>query len=230
MNKILFVIPARSGSKGIKNKNIQLCGNDSLLRLSIKQCLRLNLESDLFVSTDNQEYLNHIKDLFDNPPILRPKNLSGDLVGDIDVLIHALNTCEKFYKTEYSCIVMIQPTCPLRKGSDILKTIDAIIKDKYEASVTCHIVDKKYHPLKSLIINKSGYLEHFIKNKNEIIARQQLDKTYIRNGAAYAITPKQLCTGKSFFNCKSKIVLTDSYVSIDNLDELEYCEKILLKE
>lgn len=230
MDRILFVIPARSGSKGIKNKNIQMCGQHSLLRLSVIQCLNLNIGSDLFVSTDNQDYLDHINDLIDNPPILRPNYLSGDIVGDIEVLIHALHTCENYYKKKYSCVVMIQPTCPLRQDSDILKTIDAILKEKYEVAFTCHEVDKKYHPLKSLKINEFGYIEKYLNGKNEIIARQQLDKTYIRNGAAYSITPKQLCLGKSFFNCKSKMVLTQNYVSIDNLDELKYCENILLND
>ena len=230
MERILFVIPARSGSKGIKNKNIQICGEDSLIRLSIRKCLDLNIESDLFVSTDNQDYLDHINDLIDNPPILRPNYLAGDIVGDIEVLVHALHSCENHYKKTYNCVVMIQPTCPLRKGSDILKTIEAVIKESYEVSFTCHEVDKKYHPLKSLKINEFGYIEKYLQDSSEIIARQQLDKTYIRNGAAYSITPKQLCLGKSFFNCKSKMVITQKYVSIDNLDELKYCHNILLRD
>ena len=103
MNNILFVIPARSGSKGIKNKNIQRCGNETLLRRSVKICKSLNLNSDIYVSTDSQEYLNHVNDLINNAPILRPKNLSGDLIGDIEVLNHALNSCEKYYKKNYQC-------------------------------------------------------------------------------------------------------------------------------
>ena len=230
MKKILFVIPARSGSKGIKDKNIQKCGNDTLLRMSVKQCLKLNLDADIYVSTDSQEYLNHVNDLIRNPPILRPENLSGDYVGDIDVLQHALDTCQGFFKTKYSCLVMIQPTSPLRKSKDILGTINAVVKEGYDSSITCQKVDKKYHPLKSLKINKKGFVDHFIDKPYEIIARQELESTYIRNGASYSITPKQLKEGKTFFNCKSKLILTDSIVSIDNRHELIYCEKILLKE
>ena len=134
MKRILFVIPARSGSKGIKNKNIQKCGHDTLLRLSVKHCLRLKLDADIYVSTDSQQYISHIKDLIENPPILRPKVLSGDLISDIDVLKHALETCQSFYKTKYSCVVMIQPTSPLRKSSDILATINAVVKEGYDSS------------------------------------------------------------------------------------------------
>ncbi len=229
-HKILFVIPARSGSKGIKDKNIQKCGHDTLLRLSVKQCLKLNLNADIYVSTDSKKYINHIKDLIDNPPFLRPKNISGDLVGDIEVILHALYECEKYYKTKYSCVVMIQPTSPLRKSKDILGTINAIINEGFDSAITCQKVDKKYHPLKALQNNDKGFLDHFIDNPNEIIARQQLKSTYIRNGASYSITPKQLIEGKTFFKCKSKLIITEDLVSIDTLEELLYCEEILLKE
>ena len=230
MNKILFVIPARSGSKGIKDKNIMNCGNDTLLRQSVKICKGIEFDSDIYVSTDSDIYLNHIRDLIDNPPFLRPKYLSGDLVSDIEVLIHALHTCENFYKTSYQCIVMIQPTCPLRKKQNIIETIKAVLEENYDSSLTCHLADKKYHPLKSLTLNDSGNLSHFVKQSSEIIARQQLNNTYIRNGASYSITPKQLCVGKSFFNCKSKLVLTEKIISIDSIEELNYCEKILLNQ
>ena len=84
--------------------------------------------------------------------------------------------------------------------------------------------------MKSLKINEKGFVDHFIDNPYEIIARQELESTFVRNGASYSITPKQLLEGKTFFKCKSKLILTDSIVSIDNRDELIYCEKILLKE
>ena len=188
-----------------------------------------NLQKHIYVSTDSKEYLDHINDLIDNAPILRPKHLSGDLIGDIEVLTHAFHTCEKYYKKNYHCIVMIQPTCPLRKKEHIIKSIEAILFEKYESAVTCQKVDKKYHPLKSLTINTSNKLIHFLENKEEIIARQQLKETFIRNGASYAITPRQLCKEKTFFKGNAKLILTDQLLSIDNIEELELCEKILFE-
>ena len=125
---------------------------------------------------------------------------------------------------------MIQPTSPLRKSRDILATINAVVKEGYDSSITCQKVDKKYHPLKSLKINEEGFIDHFLEKSTEIIARQQLENTFIRNGASYAITPRQLLEGKTFFKCKSKLILTENIVSIDDMNELYYCENILLKE
>ena len=228
MNNILFVIPARSGSKGIKNKNIKLCANETLLRRSVKICKSLDINSDIFVSTDSQEYLDHINDLLENAPILRPKDISGDLISDVEVLTHAFQSCEKYYKKTYQCIVMIQPTCPLRKKEHIIKSIEAILVDGFESAVTCQKVDKKYHPLKSLTIDQANKLVHYLDRNQEIIARQQLEETFIRNGACYAITPRQLCEEKTFFKGNSKLILTDQLLSIDNFEELKLCEKILL--
>ena len=227
MQNILFVIPARSGSKGIKNKNIQRCANETLLRRSVKICKSLDLPSDIYVSTDSQEYLDHINDLIDNAPILRPKHLAGDLIGDVEVLNHAFHSCEKYYKKNYQCIVMIQPTCPLRKKEHIIKSIEAILFDNFDSAVTCQKVDKKYHPLKSLTLNASNKLIHYLDNKEEIIARQQLKETFIRNGASYAITPRQLCEEKTFFKGNAKLILTEQLLSIDNIEELKLCDKIL---
>ena len=229
MNNILFVIPARSGSKGIKNKNIQICANETLLRRSVKICQSLDLNSNIYVSTDSQEYLNHIKDLLENAPILRPDYLSGDFVSDIEVLTHAVHTCENFYKTKYKCIAMIQPTSPLRTKEHLMKSLDAVLKENYDSAITCHKVDSKYHPFKSLILNENNNLTTFIDQKIKIIARQQLGITFIRNGACYAITPKQLCIKKTFLNCNSKLILTDELISIDNIEELRLCEKLLNK-
>ena len=229
MNNILFVIPARSGSKGIKNKNIRTCANETLLRRSVKICKELDYSSDIYVSTDSQRYIEHISDLINNAPILRPDNLSGDFISDIEVLTHAFHCCQEFYEASYSCIVMIQPTCPLRKKEHIIKSIDAIIKENFDSAVTCQKVDKKYHPLKSLTLNKSNKLTHYLENEEEIIARQQLKETYIRNGASYALSSYQLCDKKSFFKGNSKLILTDQLISIDTVEELESCEKILLK-
>ena len=229
MDNILFVIPARSGSKGIKDKNISDCANETLLRRSVQICTSLDLPSDIYVSTDSQVYLDHINDLIENAPILRPDYLSGDLIGDIEVLTHAFYSCEKFYKKNYKCIVMVQPTCPLRKKEHIVQSINAILLENYDSAVTCQKVDKKYHPLKSLTLNESNKLTHFLDSEVEIIARQQLKETFIRNGAAYAITPKQLCEDKTFFKGNVKLILTNQLLSIDTIEELKLCEKIIFQ-
>ena len=225
--KVLFVIPARSGSKGIKDKNIQKCGNDTLLRLSINICKSVGIDSHIFVSTDSEKYIQHIEDLIDNKLLLRPNYLSGDQVGDIEVLTHALHACEALYQQEYSCIVMVQPTSPLRKIKHLNDCIEAVLNHGFSSALTAHKVDLKYHPLKSLKLCEDNLVEPYLSDSSKIISRQQLDSTYIRNGACYSITPDHLCLKKSFFKGKTKLVETEEMVSIDSQYELDYCSKLL---
>ncbi len=225
--KVLFVVPARSGSKGIKDKNIQICGNDTLLRLSINICKSVEIDSHIFVSTDSEKYIQHVADLINNKHLLRPNYLSGDQVGDIEVLTHALHACEALYQQEYSCIVMVQPTSPLRKIKNINDCIEAVLKNGFSSALTAHKVDLKYHPLKSLKLCEDNLVEPYLSDSSKIISRQQLDSTYIRNGACYAIKPDHLCLKKSFFKGKTKLIETEEMISIDSQYELDYCSKLL---
>ena len=225
--KVLFVIPARSGSKGIIDKNIQICGSDTLLRSSIKICKKIKIESRIFVSTDSENYLNSVSDLIVNHQILRPDYLSGDQVGDIEVLTHALHTCESLFKEKYSCIVMVQPTSPLRKVENLKDCISAVLYEGFSAAMTAHKVDLKYHPLKSLKLCENNQLEPYLIDSSKIVSRQQLDHTFVRNGACYAITSEHLCLKKSFFKGKTKLIQTEKMISIDTQDELDYCSEML---
>ena len=83
---------------------------------------------------------------------------------------------------------MLQPTSPLRTKKHIMESINAIINDSWQASFTANKVDLKYHPLKSLIINKDGSSNYFLDEGSKIVSRQMLSNTFIRNGACYSIT------------------------------------------
>ena len=226
---VLFVIPARSGSKGVKDKNLKICAGETLLRRAVKISLDTNYDSRVVVSTDSREYLSHVSDLKCGTDFLRPNYLSGDKVGDIEVMVHALHASENLYGERYRCLSMIQPTSPLRKKSHIIESIKAVLNDNWEASFTANKVDLKYHPLKSLALNSDGSSSFFLDKGADIISRQMLSSTYIRNGACYSINPKFLTIKKSFIGSHSKIIETESMISIDSVDEIKKCEEILLK-
>ena len=116
--------------------------------------------------------------------IHRPKNLSGDKVSDLKVLKHAIKFSKKIIGN-FDIILMIQPTSVLRKTFHINNAIKKIILKNYDSLWSISEVDLKYNPLKQLKILK-GRLNYFDKRGKSIIARQQLNKTYIRNGVVYA--------------------------------------------
>ena len=227
--EVLIVIPARSGSKGVKNKNLRLCAGESLLRRAVKIAIDLNLNSRIIVSTDSEDYLKHIDDLKCSKDFLRTSYLSGDTIGDIEVLTHALHSSENQYGERYKCISMLQPTSPLRLKKHIFESINAIINDSWQASFTANKVDLKYHPLKSLIYNSDGSSNYYLNEGSKILSRQMLNQTFIRNGACYSITPLCLTTVKSFIGSHSKIIETEEMISIDSIEEIKSCERILLE-
>ena len=227
--EILFIIPARSGSKGVKNKNLKLCAGESLLRRAVKIAIDMDFDSRVIVSTDSENYLNHVKDLKCSKNFLRTSYLSGDSVGDIEVITQSLHSAEVEYNENYMCVAMLQPTSPLRQKKHVADSINAVIKDSWDASFTANKVDLKYHPLKSLTISKNGSSNYYLDEGSNIIGRQMLSQTYIRNGACYSITPECLTIVRSFIGLHSKIIETEPMISIDSLDEIRLCEEILYK-
>ena len=113
--QVLFVIPARSGSKGVKNKNLRICAGESLLRRAVNIANDMEFDSRVIVSTDSEDYLKHAEDLNCSQNFLRTQYLSGDFIGDIEVLTHALHSSEIEFNENYQCVTMLQPTSPLRK-------------------------------------------------------------------------------------------------------------------
>jgi CMP-N,N'-diacetyllegionaminic acid synthase len=185
--KILCIIPARSGSKGIKNKNIKLFNDKPLLIWTIEQALNCKYEMKIIVSTDSIEYKRICDEYYSGlVPFLRPVEISEDLSTDFEFLNHAtewLNTNES-----YICdiILHLRPTSPLRKVSDINKALDIFIenRDKYDSLRSVIEVGKtpfkmytiENDNLKPLFSNLKGIKEPFNR------CRQELPKTYLHNG------------------------------------------------
>ena len=142
---ILAIIPARGGSKGIKNKNLKKINGKSLVNLSIECLKKVSFIDKIVVSTDSFKILKESQKLGVDTPFKRPKKLSGDLIGDFAVLNHALTQTEKIYKKKYNIILMIQPTSPSRKPSNIKKVITTIVDNNYDSVWTINKISKKYN-------------------------------------------------------------------------------------
>lgn len=184
--KILCIIPARSGSKGIINKNIKLFKGIPLLAHSIKQAQKSKYKMRIIVSTNSKEYSNIAKKYGAEIPFLRPDEISQDLSNDYQFITHALNYLKKNEKYDPDIILHLRPTQPCRKVKDIDKTLSIFIKNYNE-----------YTSLRTVIpFNKSPYKMYTCKN-NQLIplfseyknikepfnqCRQLLPQVYLHNG------------------------------------------------
>ena len=151
-NSILVVVPARGGSKGIKLKNLQKLNGKTLIELVGDIVSQLDFVDRAIVSTDHQKIAEVAKTIGLDVPFMRPKELSGDIISDVDVLTHALLEIEKIDKLKYEIIVMLQPTSPLRKVVHVQKTVLKLVDGNFDSVITVSETDSKNHPLKQLFL------------------------------------------------------------------------------
>ena len=223
--RILAVIPARGGSKGIKNKNLKKINNRSLLSHVIILAKKIKIIDKIIVSSDSNKILEESEKLGLKTYFKRSKKLSGDKVGDLPVLIEAIYKTEKKTHQEFDVIAMLQPTSPLRTIKDVKNAIVKCIDKNYNAVWTISKIDKKFHPLKQLVIVNEN-LELNDKKGKKIIARQQLIDTYYRNGAAYVYKKKILTQKKNFYpNKMGYIISLKKQISIDSIKDLKLAKQ-----
>ena len=225
--RILIVVPARGGSKGIPLKNLRKVNGVPLVAAVGKIIKSLSEIDQSVVSTDHEEIASVAEDAGIAAPFRRPKDLSGDRIGDVEVLTHALLEMESIDDVTYDIVVMLQPTSPLRESQHVSDAIRMLIHGKWDAVWTVSETDSKSHPLKQLIVNEDG-LNYYNDNGAKIIARQQLTPVYHRNGIAYAIMRKCLLNKKSIKGDRTgALVIKGDHISIDTERDLDLVEFIL---
>lgn len=225
---ILAVVPARGGSKGIPDKNLKAVGGVPLVARVGAVLKDLPDVDRAVVSTDSDRIAAVAEEAGIAAPFRRPEALSGDRIGDLDVLTHALLTMEEADGVRYDVVLMLQPTSPLRTAQSVRDCYVKMIGEGLDAVWTVSETDSKNHPLKQLTVGDGGALGYYDPAGSAIIARQQLVPLYHRNGVAYAISRECLLEQKSIMGQRAAAVVVDGpHVSIDTLWDLELVEFIL---
>jgi CMP-N-acetylneuraminic acid synthetase len=226
--KILAVVPARGGSKGIPDKNIKTIGGVSLVA-KVGAVLKALDEIDrAVVSTDSDRIAAVAEAAGIAAPFRRPEAISGDRIGDLDVLTHALQSMEALDGTRYDVVLMLQPTSPLRTPQNVRDCLNKMVEDNLDAVWTVSETDSKNHPLKQLTVGERGELGYYDSAGGAIIARQQLKPVYHRNGIAYAISRECLLEQKTIMGRRTAGLVVDGpHVSIDTSWDLALVEFIL---
>ena len=225
--RILVVVPARGGSKGIPLKNLHPVAGRPLLLHTAELIHELDWVDRAVVSTDHLLIRQVALDAGLDVPFMRPPELSGDRIGDIEVLQHALSASEADDGTRYDLVVMLQPTSPLRRVADVTAALDKLIEEQLDAVWTLSPTDLKAHPLKQLRIDGQGRLRYFDERGGAIIARQQLEPVYHRNGVAYVLRRAALEAGQLLGERSGAVVLDGVQLSIDTLEDVARVEAVL---
>ena len=223
--KVLGIIPARRGSKGVPNKNfIKINKKKRLIDYTILATKKSKYISKIVLTTDDNRIINHIKKYKIDYIIRRQKKYSTDYSKTIDVVFDVLKKINNF---KPDLIMLLQPTSPLRKSLHIDESIKLLSRKykKYNSLVSVSLLEEP-HPFKIKKI-KNNYLVSFIKNKSSEVPRQKLEKVYRLNGSIYLIKKEVLQKKKTFFNKTMPYIMDEKFsLNIDTLNDLKSLKKM----
>ena len=230
--KILAIIPARGGSKGLPKKNIRIFLGKPLIVWSIEQAKRSNYVDAILVSTENQEIANVARKNGIQVPFLRPKALATDKSPSIDLIIHALDWFEKKGKL-FDILVLLQPTSPLRKRNDLDSAIKKLIDNGDKANCVIGLGEVLHE--NPYLIKKvdNGYVSHVIKMKknSNTHQRQQLPKSYFPYGVIFASKVTTLRKEKTFYQKKTMPYFIERWQNFDIDDIYDFlCAEAIIKD
>lgn len=217
------IIPARAGSKGIKNKNLRKISGKSLVEIAILEAKKSKYITKIIVSTDSPLIFSEALKLNANSKCLRPNELSDDSALVSSVVLHEISANNINLSTDV--IVLLQPTSPLRDSDDIDNAIELFIK-MGRSIVSVSKVSE--HPIFMREIASDGRLISLL-NKNSTIRRQDLSEIYIVNGAIYINPANDYHTDISLNDNEYPYIMSvDKSVDINNFDDL-YKARLLYK-
>ncbi|OGI21622.1 MAG: hypothetical protein A2287_08665 [Candidatus Melainabacteria bacterium RIFOXYA12_FULL_32_12] len=227
--KILGIIPARGGSKGVPRKNIKLLAGKPLIAYTIEAALKSRYIDKVIVSTEDDEIARVAKE-FGAETIKRPEELAQDVTKTAPVIVHTVTELEH---NGYSpdIIVLLQPTCPLRDENVIDAALEKLINSNKDSIFTGFVVSQampfwKQNPDGSLT---ALYDYHLRPRRQEEHLRGTI---YCENGALYAITREAFMETGDFLGNNAGIFVADSQImpqiDIDTLEDFESAEKIIL--
>lgn len=223
--KVLALIPARGGSKGLHRKNIALVAGKPLFAWTIEAALKAQCITTALVSSDDDEILQVARE-YGAEVIQRPAELATETSRSDAVVLHAVRTKEKMGQY-YDYIILLQPTSPLRNSEDINNAYNQIVNADATALISVQVIDNKI--LKAFKKKEDGFLEGVSHNTYPFICRQDLPETYMSNGAIYIIKKDCFIRNESLLTDKTISFLMNSKksIDIDCQEDIEIASKLL---
>lgn len=218
--KVLVIIPARGGSKGVPKKNIKILGDKPLIAHAIDCAKASKKVTKVIVSTDSEEIAAVAKH-YGSDVILRPEDLATDtsnVVTAVEHVYHSLNEV-------FDVIVLLQPTSPLRTSKDVDKIISMFEEDNAIDGVISVVPMDDMHPARMYNLSSNSELIPFL-TEGETARRQDLKPVYYRNGCFYAVKIAAFFKEKSFMvtHKKAYIMNADWLANIDTPRDFKIAE------
>jgi len=223
--KILAIIPARGGSKGLLRKNVVLLNGNPLIYYSIDAALKSNFIDSVVVSSDDEEILQTASG-YGVDVLKRPHYISTDTASANQVILHVLEN-EEIKSQQYDLVILLQPTSPLRGVKHIDEAFNILSNKDSNSLISVCTPDKS--PYKSFILNEHGYLKGLINDEAPFMNRQELPDVFNPNGAIYIFSVKDFLQNSCIPVDQVIPYVMDEKesIDIDNQNDLDMASKIM---
>jgi CMP-N,N'-diacetyllegionaminic acid synthase len=219
--KILGVVCARGGSKGLKNKNIRDLNGMPLISYTISILKKWGKANRVVCSTDSREIARIANEYGAETPFLRPSELSTDVAPKIPVIQHALQYCEENEGIQYDIVIDLQPTSPFRKVHDLDNALYEF--HRTGADVLYSVYESKVNPYYTMIELDDNGIARVSKSLDvEMFRRQDAPKVYTINGSIYIFKRNHLVTAKGLHCDNERIYIMDEISAVDIDSELDF--------
>lgn len=223
--RILAVVPARGGSKGILRKNLRKVGGISLVAHAGRLCAQLDWIDAAVLSTDDAEIADEGRAHGLAVPFLRPAYLGRDDATSVDMWRHAWLACEEVCSCTFDVSILLEPTSPLRTADDVQRTVIAVVEEGAQAAATVSRTPAHYSPQKTLTVDEQGEIGFFLEGGAGFSLRQKIPQYYHRNGLCYCVRRAQLVERGRIIEERCRDIVVDRpVVNIDEFFDLELAD------
>jgi CMP-N-acetylneuraminic acid synthetase len=217
--RVVCVIPARSGSKGVPGKNVRMLGGKPLIAHSVEHALQSRYVDRVIVSTDGEDIARAAREAGAEVPFERPSALSGDTVSTIDVLLHAMRWLKEEDDYTFDLLVLLHATAPLRTPEDVDACIDLLIAEGADSVFS--VSEAHSNPYFNMVELDAGGVPHLVKQA-AYASRQEAPPVYVLNSSIYVWRRKALDARPSVIMSNSRIYVMPRERSVDIDEELDF--------
>jgi CMP-N,N'-diacetyllegionaminic acid synthase len=232
--KVLGIITARGGSKGIPGKNLKLLAGKPLLAYTVDTARRSGALDRVILSTEDEAIAIAGRDLGCDVPFMRPLDLAHDDTPHLPVIQHATRWMEERVNYRPDAVMILQPTSPLRTAQDIVAAIELLDRSGADSVLSVNEVPAHSHPMRTLRVDNAGNAVLFVSGepvRKRINRRQDLPPAWVMNGAIYA------CRTRVLFDAEPSLygdrvvayrMPAERSISIDDLEDWKAAERAVL--
>lgn len=223
----LCTICVRGGSKGVPGKNIKLINGRPLIEYTIEQAQKSRVFDNIVISTDSKKISSIAKKMGLDVWFLRPKRLASDTAPKIPVIVHALKKAETYFKKQYSTIVDLDATSPLREVGDIHNSLKKFKSENCANLIT--VCKSRKNPYFNMVEKINDKFVLVKESKIPIIRRQDAPEIYEMNASIYIWSRSQLLSNDQLINKSTSCYIMPEHrsIDIDSDDDFRYVEYLM---